>query len=134
MQTLICLGEEHSTSDLSLLIVGGEDVDGKLEYETELICYPEKQKHQQSSFLSNNNSSVPDFPLPSSGLIGSVLLGVPLFCGGKDSYGNYVSTCTEFSQRGICIRDMLIIYEREQYFQSYFLQFVPRLTNLKYLK
>ena len=86
---------------MSLLIVGGEDVNGNLEYTTELICYPETQKHHQRSFLSNNTSSVPDFSLPASGLIGSVLSGVPLFCGGKDCYGNYVSSCTELSQEGI---------------------------------
>lgn len=100
-KTLLYLGEGDSISDLSLLIVGGEDVDGRLMYETELICYPEKQKDQHNSFLSNKNSSVPDFPLPSSGLIGSVLSGVPLFCGGNDCYGKYVSTCTELSQEGI---------------------------------
>ena len=94
------LGERQSISDLSLLIVGGEDINGGLQDSTELICPRNKDQYTHSSFYRKHNFSVPNIPVPSSVLIGNVRSGLPLICGGKAYYGQYLSTCFELSEQG----------------------------------
>ena len=104
------IGWRNSSSDFSLLIVGGEDASGVFQDSTELICYHKKDvKHENRKdvFRLDKHSFLPDYPVPVSGLIGSVLSASPYFCGGRDLNGKYLSDCFELSHQGATSKNAL---------------------------